>query len=85
MADMAFLKLLAKLAKNSKTGMVFVPDVVAQSGMGTHGTELELRDLQDQGLIELRPESGLGRLSREERHMCPHMRDGTPLSWVRLT
>lgn len=37
------------------------------------------------GRVELRPESGIGLLSPDDRDLCPLARDGTPLSYVRLT
>lgn len=37
-----------------------------------------------QGRLELRPEGGIGRLSEEERALCPIGAGGIPLSWVSL-
>lgn len=36
------------------------------------------------GKLELRPEGGLGRLSPEDRALCPKGAGGEPLSWVAL-
>lgn len=36
------------------------------------------------GRLELRPEGGMGRLSEEERALCPTGAGGIPLSWVSL-
>jgi hypothetical protein len=61
-------------------GLAFAPDVVRD--LGEDGKQLLLAAARD-GLVELRPESGLGRLSDLEIAACPKMTDGTPLSWVR--
>lgn len=61
-------------------GLAFAPDVVRD--LGELGQQLLLAAARD-GLVELRPESGLGRLSDLEVAACPKMSDGTPLSWVR--
>lgn len=36
------------------------------------------------GRVQLRPEGGIGRLSEEERALCPTGAGGVPLSWVSL-
>jgi hypothetical protein len=36
------------------------------------------------GIFELRPESGMGRLTREELGMCIPGPEGSHLSWIRV-
>jgi hypothetical protein len=43
-----------------------------------------LLDEHRRGQVELRPEGGIGRLSEEERALCPTGAGGIPLSWVSL-
>ena len=45
--------------------------------------ELLLSEFQ-RGKLELRPEGAMGRLSPEERALCPVGAGGVPLSWVVL-
>jgi hypothetical protein len=66
-------------------GLAFVPAVVRalSAEMSVAEALAALREAGRSGLIELRPESGLGRLTREERALCVPGVDGIPLSWAR--
>lgn len=70
------------------TGLAFIPDVVTKGVETGIGTIFEVKNilirLAHAERLELRPESGLGRLSNAERAKCPIMSDGTPLSWARI-
>lgn len=64
-----------------RSDLAWVPDVARRLGASSSRLLLEA---DRAGVLELRPESGLGRLSAEDAKRCPRMADGTPLSWVRL-
>jgi hypothetical protein len=42
-----------------------------------------VREAAQRGLIELRPESGLGRLASDEQALCVAGPEGSRLSWAR--
>lgn len=68
-------------------GLVRVPEVVA-SLEPLHARQAlvaALDALARAGAVELRPESGLARMSDEDRARCPIGFDGSPLSYARLT
>jgi hypothetical protein len=70
---------------NPRLGMAFVPDVVRACGGGdVRAAHQALMQAARRGEIELRPESGLSRLSREELALCLHGPQGSVLSWIRL-
>ena len=83
-------ELVAELTQaDRRSGLVFVPDVVtAAVEVGLASADevpTMLVSLARGGRLELRPESGLGRLSAAERGLCPVAPDGrTPLSWARV-
>lgn len=68
------------------TGLVSVPRLARV--LGTVATPAEIRDAlltaDRDGTLELRPESGMGRLSASDASLCPKGFDGAPLSWVRI-
>jgi hypothetical protein len=68
-------------------GLAFVPDVVRALARAVSVAEAiaALRDAAQGGIVELRPESGLGRLTTEERGLCVRGRDDILLSWARLS
>lgn len=78
MAAVKTLAAIETLEPNS-IGLIWTPDA-CRAGATVAG----LRALSQGGVIELRPESGLGRLSRDDASLCPTAWDGTPLSWIRL-
>lgn len=66
--------------------LVWVPDLV--KSLAPLMTAEQARDAllaaRQRGLVELRPESGVGRLSSEDAALCPRDGAGIPLSHVRL-
>jgi len=79
--------LLAALdaTRDERTGMSFVPKVVARllPSMSVAGAQDVLLSAARRELTELRPEGGLGRLTPEELQLCPPGPGGTRLSWAR--
>ena len=66
-------------------GLAFVPDAVrALAALGVPAVQGALLDAARAGLVELQPESGVGRLAEEELALCPPGPQGTRLSWARL-
>jgi hypothetical protein len=66
-------------------GLVFVPTLVRALG-GASAREAvheALRDAARRGLLELQPESGLGRLSEDDLALCIPGPQGSHLSWAR--
>lgn len=85
--DTLTLVLAAARAQTSqKTGLAYIPEL-ARSLDGRLATDtfraVLLRAAGD-GLIELRPESGIDLLSAADAEACPRGPDGSPLSWVRV-
>jgi len=84
-----YLQIIKKLEQPSME-LTFVPDVVSYFeaiGILPSETKQKLMQLSKQGLIELRPESGLDRLTKEEISKCIILRlsqDQYVLSWIRL-
>jgi hypothetical protein len=71
---------------DSSVGLAFVPAVVRALAAGStvQAARAALLDAAGRGQVELRPESGLGRLRDEDRDLCIPALDGTPLSWLRI-
>ena len=66
-------------------GLIFVPDLVAALGSSDRAQAHDLlRRAAEAGAIELRPESGLDRLSAEERSACLTGPSGQLVSYIRL-
>ena len=59
-----------------------VPDLLRSMGASGEDGKRALVDGAERGLFELEPESGMGRLSREDAELCPSGPMGTTLSWV---
>jgi hypothetical protein len=80
-------QLLAALeaAREPSTGLAFVPRIMERLGPRLNADEAQraLLDAATAGLIELRPEGGLHRLSEAELLACPPGPQGTRLSWAR--
>jgi hypothetical protein len=74
-------------ARDATLGLAFVPKVVALLApvLDRDAAKVALLEAASRGLIELRPEGGLGRLSEAERLACPEGPQGTRLSWARRT
>lgn len=71
--------------RDARTGLSFVPAIVAKlsASLGRDATSRLLVEAATEGVIELRPEGGLGRLSEQELSVCPPGPQGTRLSWAR--
>jgi hypothetical protein len=72
-------------AHRESSGLTFVPKLVRLLG-GTSARDAlhaELLRGARAGLFELRPESGMGRLSTEDASFCIPGPQGSRLSWVR--
>jgi hypothetical protein len=93
------LAALRAAAKPAAGGMAFVPEAVehmlaawrSDGRQGRYAPDWErkaahnvLRKLDREGVIELRPESGLGLYSDAQLALCPVGLGGVPLSWARL-
>jgi len=67
-------------------GLAFVPTVVRKLAehSSLEAARASILEAAKHGSIELRPESGLGRLSDGDRALCVPAIDGTPLSWIRV-
>jgi hypothetical protein len=77
---------VAQALVDASVGLAFVPAVVRELATGSSLQEAHtaLLEAANAGRIELRPESGLGRLREEDRVLCIPALDGTPLSWLRI-
>lgn len=81
--DAATLLGIIEATPAAVSGLVWVPTVL-RGVADLDGARAALLRLDRAGAIELRPEGGLGRLSRADAALCPAAWDGTPLSWIRL-
>jgi hypothetical protein len=72
-------------AYDASVGLSFVPRVIQLLGadMDAEVAKSLLTDAANRGLLELRPEGGIGRLSTQELELCPPGPQGTWLSWAR--
>jgi len=73
-------RIIRRHSKGSVGGLAFIPDVAKSFGPGW---EFMLRKGAEEGRFELRPESGLSRLSKDEMRLCIPGPSRTLLSWVR--
>jgi hypothetical protein len=75
------------MARDPTLGLSFVPRIVAllAPDLDRDAAKLALLEAASRGLLELRPEGGLGRLSEAELFSCPEGPQGTRLSWARRT
>jgi hypothetical protein len=72
-------------ASDAVVGLSFVPKVIdlLKVHADLASAQRALLDAASRGLVELRPEGGLGRLSSAELLACPEGPQGTRLSWAR--
>jgi hypothetical protein len=72
-------------ARDAALGLSFVPKIVAllAPDLEPGAAKRALLEAASRGLVELRPEGGLGRLTDAERQACPEGPQGTRLSWAR--
>jgi hypothetical protein len=70
---------------DASVGLSFIPSLASRLPARSSPDRVKalLLEAAGQGLIELRPEGGLNRLSAEERALCPEGPQGTRLSWAR--
>lgn len=85
------LQLLLDLAHeltDERLGLVPVPALVRalreQHSLPTDAAHALLREASRAGLLELRPESGMGRISKADKVLCPAGPQGSVLSWARV-
>lgn len=78
---------VVEATRDPQTGLSFVPAIVAtlRPQLGAETTTDVLLAAAMDGLLELRPEGGINRLSEQELSVCPEGPQGTRLSWVRRT
>lgn len=71
--------------RDERLGLSFVPLVIRGLApeMDVETSQALLLEASRRGLLELRPESGLGRLSEQDLRDCPPGPQGTHLSWAR--
>ncbi len=74
---------LADQLADASTGLVRVPDVVKRWPHGVMDAQATLLAAHRAGLVELRPESGVGLLSASDAALCPRGVRGVVLSWLR--
>jgi len=88
-ADAALSSLLSAVdaTRDAQTGLSFVPSIVARlrPSFTSDAAREALLTAAHSGLLELRPEGGINRLSAEELSLCPPGPQGTRLSWARRT
>jgi hypothetical protein len=86
-AHLAQLLAAVEERRDPTTGLSFVPDIVAtlRGRLTPESTREALVAAARDGVLELRPEGGIGRLSEEQLALCPPGPQGTRLSWARRT
>jgi len=70
--------------KAERSGITFIPQWARELGLTPAQCHAALERAADAGVIELRPESGLGRLSRDDFEFCLPGPRGSKLSWMRV-
>ncbi len=83
-SDLVVAALVAALEDRGLTAVPRVVSGLMQLGRSRHQAISAVLGAAEREIIELRPEGGFGRLSPEERQLCPMMTDGTLLSTARL-
>jgi hypothetical protein len=73
--------------REQQTGLSFVPAIIARlrPPLTSDAAREALLRAANEGLVELRPEGGINRLSAEELNLCLPGPQGTRLSWARRT
>jgi hypothetical protein len=73
--------------REQQTGLSFVPAIIARlrPSLSSDAAREALLRAANEGLVELRPEGGINRLSAEELSLCLPGPQGTRLSWARRT
>ena len=76
--------MLDKIEVNSSSiGLAFVPDIIG-TYKNKEAAKRILLNAARIGLIELRPDGGLGRFSQNELDLAPPGPQGSYLLWVRI-
>ena len=83
-SDGADIVEIARGLVDPRMGLVFVPLLVDAMGMPIEEAHDAILNAYQEGSFELRPESGMGRLTADEKRKCLRMDDGTLLSWIRI-
>lgn len=69
----------------ANVGLAFIPSIVCELPPNHRGPALEaIKRAAVAGLIELRPDGGLGRFTQAELDAAPTAWDGSSLLWARL-
>lgn len=71
-------------AEEHGSDLAYIPDVVRASGLSPSAAKRKILDAHREGWIQLRPEGGMGRLSRADAELCPEGAGGLPLSWAKV-
>lgn len=80
-----YIKVMQILPKLKNDGLVFIPAIVSVlNDMSIGEVHNALLRGYKEGLIELQPESGIGRLNERQKAKCIKGIMGTWLSWVRI-
>lgn len=74
----------AELARSNVAPLVLVPAVVRASKLTTERAHAALLEAVRRGALELRPESGMGRLSKADAALCLPGPEGSTLSVLRV-
>ena len=84
--DLATVLAAAKveLETSNMPPLVMVAAVVRRSKLATERAHVALREAERSGLLELRPESGMGRLSKADAALCVPGPQGSLLSVLRV-
>jgi hypothetical protein len=87
-SDPSFLTLRGALLalRDEESGLISIPALSTRlrPQMTAERVKTELLNAFRQGLLELRPEGGIGRLSPDDAALCPLGAGGIPLSWAQL-
>jgi hypothetical protein len=76
---------VARRVLDPHTGLVHVPAIVrAFDGQPLERVQAALRAASQAGMLELRPESGIGLLSKDDAALCPKGMKGVVLSYARI-
>jgi hypothetical protein len=86
-ATLSSLMSAVDATRDAQTGLSFVPSIVLRlrPSFSSDAAREALLKAAHSGLLELRPEGGINRLSPEELSLCPPGPQGTRLSWARRT
>jgi hypothetical protein len=81
--DNVFITDLVEANVDERVGLAFVPNVLESVTNKAEGKRALVR-AYELGLLELRPDGGLGRFTQAELDACPDGPQGSRLMWARL-